>query len=388
MSLTLDDGATALAVISPSAVSIIVAADDNDILGKLKAELGGYTPDATTEPGRLEARSKARKVGVAKQDMIRLADALKDDAQKLIKSVNGEVNVVKERMDGLRDSILAPVKAFEDRESERVKAHQDALDRLQESPHFYTAQNPSEELRRRLEWLQSQPPRDWQEFAPRAASALASEIALTAGAIAVAERRDADAAELLRRRAEDEQRAREDAARQQAERERRIATEAAEQAKRDAETRAERERQETLRAAAEDRARIERERQAAEDRAAMAERHQAAAEAKAKADAAEAAKRAETARLKAEQQAVWDRDAAVAAEKKRVADEQAAFEAERVKRAANKAHKGSINKAALDALLPVIAERHSGNAVEGEAIAMAIVAAIAKGTIPAVTIHY
>ena len=42
-------------------------------LGKLKAELAGYTPDATTPRGREEIGAKAKKVGVAKQDLLRIA---------------------------------------------------------------------------------------------------------------------------------------------------------------------------------------------------------------------------------------------------------------------------------------------------------------------------
>ena len=43
---------TALALIPPSALPTILAADGDDILGALRKKLAGYAPDATTQGGR------------------------------------------------------------------------------------------------------------------------------------------------------------------------------------------------------------------------------------------------------------------------------------------------------------------------------------------------
>ena len=53
-------------VIPASSVPTLIAADKTDILGKLHAELSGYVPDASTQAGRDEIGSKAKKVGVTR----------------------------------------------------------------------------------------------------------------------------------------------------------------------------------------------------------------------------------------------------------------------------------------------------------------------------------
>jgi hypothetical protein len=117
---------TALVVIRVG-ISTIIAADKNDILGKLVKELEGYEPDASTEKGRKEIASKAYKVSTAMQDLIRLADVLKEDSQKTIKAVNAEVNVIKDKMTTLRDRLKKPLDDYKARE----KANSDAIDALE-----------------------------------------------------------------------------------------------------------------------------------------------------------------------------------------------------------------------------------------------------------------
>ena len=159
MSDTMDHASSALAIPPKSALPTVLAADQNDILGKLQDELAGFVPDATTEHGRKEIGSKARKVGTAKQGLIRLADTLKADAAKTVKSINAEVRVIEDRMDGLRDGILAPLEAFKQRERDRVAGHEAALADIAESPGFGQAE-PARELQRRLDYLRAYPPRD------------------------------------------------------------------------------------------------------------------------------------------------------------------------------------------------------------------------------------
>lgn len=125
----------------------------------------------------------------------------------------------------------------------------------------------------------------------------------------------------------------------------------------------------------------------AQDRAAKAERDRLAAIAQAEADAAAAksealavAARAEKARIAAEQQAIWDRDAAVAAEQKRAADEKVRQDAEDAKRAANKAHRSLVMGAAKKALMAA--------AEIDEETAKRVVLAISGGNVPAVVMEF
>ena len=406
MSDVLEPGA--LAILPASAVSTIVRADQSDILGRLRDELDGYIPNATSEAGRREIGTKARKIGAAKQDLIRIAATLKEGAQKTIKAVNAEVNIIEQRMDQMRDDVLAPRLEYERQQAERVRQHQDALDHLKEAPGFYTASNPSADLRVRLDWLEAQPVRDWQEFAHIAADTLANEIATTKVALADAERREAAEAERIRLEAETAERERQEVERARRERELHIAAQAAEAARVEAEqrmaraaaeerARVEREAAEAARQADAERRRIEQEKTDAEERAAKAERDRIAAEARARADAEAAERRAEEARIAAEQRAHREREEAVAAERRRaereaevereriaVADEEvrrqvAAQKADDERRAANQTHRAKINREALADLMAAGLSEEMGKVV---------VAAIAKGTVRHLSVRY
>jgi hypothetical protein len=237
-----------------------------------------------------------------------------------------------------------------------------------------------------------------QEFTSRAELATSQTRKALANALAEAQQRDASAAETKRLKAEA-------AAREQQERDERIAREARDKAVRDAE--AERQRIEADKFAAEARAkqaeaqRVAAEEKAVRDAAEAEERHkQAIAEAAKKADAdriaAEAmakvqAERAEFARLDAIKaaedrerlalgQAEREKLAAVEAERlraeKAIRDEQAAIAA----REKDKAHRAEIHSAAMIALASI-------TGVDKEH-AKAIVIAIARGDVPHVKINY
>ena len=392
---------TALAIIPAASLPTLIAADQTDILGKLRKELAGYTPDASTEPGRKEIGQKVRRIGVAKMDFKRLKEGLLEDAKKQVASVNAEYKVIETNCDALRDAIDGALEDYKKIERDRVAAHEAALEALDAATNVIPGE-PSEAIRAKLRAFLSIPPRDWQEFARRAADAMDAGQRHLEGLIVTTEKREAEAAELVRLRAEAEERARLDAIRIQQEREAEIARRAAEHARMEAEAAAERERQEVLRAAAEERAKVEqaaeaerqraqaeieradRERQAAEDRA-----RQAVSDALAAAQRAEAAaKQAEADRLAAAERAEQETVAAVAAEQRRAAAVIAAAEAEAAKRAANVAHKRRINSEVLDDIMQVMSEHHSGSAGEANAIAKAIITAIAKGDVRHISIGY
>ena len=346
---------TVFTVIPRSEISTVMAADENDILGKLAKELSGFEADVSTDKGRKEIASKAYKVAQAKQELIRLADRLKEGAQKTIKATNAEVRIIEDRMDALKASVRQPLTDFENREKARVAAHEAALAEIN-SFSAIPDNWPSGHIATRLEELEQSElrTRDWQEFTHRAIAAVKASHDSLKRAHNAALDREAEAAELERLRAEKAERDRQEAARLQAEREARIAAEAAERARLAAERKAAEEAAAAERKVAEELARIdaearkqaaaaeaerqraERETREAEERATRAEAAKVAAEAKAKADAEAAARKAEA-----------DRIAAVEAERQRVERERAAAEAADRKRAADKAHRQKINSEAL-----------------------------------------
>ena len=386
----------ALTVVSAKAVSTIIAADPNDILGKLAAKVAAHRPDISTERGRAEMRSLAAQIASAKMDLIRLGKGLTEGWRESTKAVNAECKIIEDRMDALKEQVRAPLTEWENREKNRVAGHEAALAAILEHPEWGRAES-SDDIARRLTHLREYPARDWQEFQHRAEAALAAEIARAEHAHTIALRREAEVAELARLRAEADERARQDALRAQAERDARIAKEAAERARLEAEAEAERQRQETLRTAAEERARVEREaaaereraevarlavvreREAAEARALKAEQDRIDAEARAATERDAARQKAEADRIAAAEAADLAQQRAVDAERKRAADAKAAEEAEAARRAANVAHKGKINREALADLV--------GCGVD-EAVGKIILASIIRGEVRHVSVRY
>ncbi|MDE2101585.1 MAG: hypothetical protein KGL39_30345 [Patescibacteria group bacterium] len=201
---------TALTLIPVSALPTILAADADDVLGKLRRELDGYVPDATTPDGRAEIGSKAKRVGSAKQDLLRLGAGLKADHQKVLKAIVAEEKIIEERMDAMRDAILAPRVAYQEREKRRVAEHEAAIAAIPESPDYGTHESAAE-LSQRLQWLiayRATPGRDFEEFEGRFLATLASEIERTERLLHIATKRESEAAELARLRAEDAERQR------------------------------------------------------------------------------------------------------------------------------------------------------------------------------------
>lgn len=316
---------TALAVIPAGSLPVIIAADENDILGKLKAELDAFKPDVTTAKGRAEIASMARKVAVAKMDLVRLGDSLKEGAQKTIKGVNAEIKVIETKMDELRDRTRAPLTEFENAEKARTQGHEDALAAIRNMVHFEGVPTAAE-IAARIADLQAMPAREWQEFSQKGADELAAAGERLYGKLAQAQRLETEAAERERLRLEQEKRDQEEAARLRAEREAKIAAEAAAKAKAEAEAKAAKE-------AAEAAAKAEEARLAAE-RAAQVERDRIEREAR------EAAEAAERQRLEAERQAKEAQEAAA----------NAAAEAEAARVQGHKNALASVRRVIADAL--------------------------------------
>lgn len=295
------DAGTALVVLPPAQFPTIIAADSNDILGKLAKELAGFRGDLTTERGRKEIASKAFKVATAKMDLVRLSDRLKEDAQKTIKGVNAERNLIIERMDALRDKVRKPLDDFEAREAERVKGHEAAIEDLRLLgivPEGFSSQGARDALNKLIDLHAD---RQWQEFEDKAEWVRHTSRTALLSAMHAAEEREKAELDAALLAIEEAARAQAEIERLQVEREAEIARQAGEVARVAAETAA---REEAARVAAEaEAARV------AAEQTAQAERERIESEAR---EAAEAAKR-EIARVEAERVAAEERATALAA---------------------------------------------------------------------------
>lgn len=383
---------TDVAILGPvTAVTVFGTEGGVDaILEKIRAQARSVETDISTPAGRQAVASLAYKIARSKTALDAMGKELGEANYRAWKAITAERARIETELDALRDEVRRPLTEWENAEKARVAAHEAALDRICEAPGFYEADNSADDLRLRLAHLESYPPRDWQEFAKRAADVLAGEIAKTKVALAAAEKREAEAAEAARL-------AREKAERERAEREALIAEnarrEAEEKARRAAEAEARRVASETAAKAkaAEEKARREREaiEAKAKSDAEAAERARLAEEqarreaeqraAKAEADRKAAEERAATeSRLAAERLERETKEAAER-ERQRIADAQAKDAAEAAARAANRRHRAQIHVEARDALVK-----------EGlsEPAATTAISAIARAVIPHTRITY
>jgi hypothetical protein len=385
---------TTLVVIPASALPAIVAADKDDLLGKLAVRVAAFRPDISTARGREEMRALAYEIARTRSKLDSIGKGVGDDARKTVDAINAERRALRERLEELQEKVRGPLTAWENAEKERVAAHEAGLQELANLAVLTVDGATTADVHDRMARVQSWVHRNWQEFHDRASyTAQSSADTLKRIGEAVA-KREAEAVEMERLRAEKAERDRQDAEMERHEREARIAAAAAEQAKHEAEAKAEAARVEAARQA--------REAEESAARALAAEKRRAEEEAECARQAIaaeqERARKAEADRVAAielakEQAAQADRDR-IAAEAKAKSEQATAIEAERARvakaaaqakreadaRGANKEHRAEINRAACWALMD-----HAGCGID---TAEAVIAAIIRKQIPHVTIDY
>ncbi|WP_295487916.1 hypothetical protein [uncultured Pseudomonas sp.] len=324
-------------------------------LAKIRAEIDGFTPDISTKKGRDAVASIAHKVARSKTYLDGVGKDLVAELKEVPKKIDAERKRVRDTLDAWRDEVRLPLTEWEEAEAGRVAGHKEALAWLGATD---TEGQSAEQIQALISKIgETEIGEGWQEFEAEAHRTKAASLTVLGMALIKQQGIEAEQAELARLRAEA-------AAREQREREQQMVREAEERAQREAEAKAQAERdaaarrEQELVAAAERRElelklqaeQAERERQAAQQRAEQAERD---------------------AKVKAE--------AAAQAERQRQADEQAAIEREAKAREADKQHRASVNRAALDAFM-------AGGLSED--CAKLAVTLIAKRTIPNVQIQY
>ena len=420
-----EETGTALALIGTQPAALIYAPGVlAGLVERIKSEVRNElaTLDVSRPKDKARIISLAAKVASAKVSLDDAGKALGEEARKQIDAINADRKWMRDELDPFKIEVRKPVTDLENAEKERVAALEAALASIPESADYGRNECPAE-IRERLVYLSGlYSTRDWNEFSKRAEQTISAEIAHMGDLLAAAEKREADALELIRLRAEAAERAikeREEAAalaakqaaERKAEEQARLAREATEAEQRrieneriqaearakqaeaekiEAEQRAARELQEAeerrkreaeqaeARAKQAEAEKIEaeqraaRELQEAEDRR---KREAEQAEARRIADA-EAAKRREE---EAAEQAKRDQEAAIEAERQRVAAEKRRELEEAEKRAKNRAHLASINREVLADLVALGASEEFGKVlIEG----------IVKGGVRHTTIAY
>lgn len=338
------------------AVEIFKPGAIDPILGAIKTEVRRQASelDISTEANRKAIASLAFKVAKSKTFIDEQRKALVADEKKRLKKIDEEGARIWSELESLQKEIRQPLTDWEQAEKNRVAAHERELTEIAnagtETQGNWKALG-SVCIQERIREVETDP-HNWEEFATRAAGVKALAIHQMRESLALAQKDEAEAAELARLRAEA-------AEREKKEREETIAREATLKAERAAEA---------------ERKRLEAERLQAEARARQAEEQREQAAQKAARDAQEAAERAER-----------EKQAAIEAERQRVEQEKRRAEAEEQARQRDKAHKTKIHNEAKTALL---AQFEGAPFCMNPATAEAVVIAIAEGQIPNVKVVY
>ena len=378
-----------LAVVPPQETAMAVFSADKGLepwLQQIRVEIDGFTPDISSRKGRDAIASMAYKVARSKTALDNVGKQLVADLKEIPKKIDAERKRVRDTLDAWQEEVRRPLTEWQAAEDKRVDDHNDGIQRLKDLAVF--AETPTAahvtQVIADLELVALDD--NWEEFLPEAAQVKDKSLATLRALLADRTKHEAELAEIAKFNAEK-------AVREQQERDAAIARAAVEKAQREAAEAAQAERD----AAA-------RREQALIDQAAQARRD---ADQKARDAEAAAANQVLQLQLAAEQaerqkiQAEADRVAAIqSAERERIASEQrqaAAVEQARLAevaranaaadeinrqaaaREADKAHKGRINRAALQAFI-------DGGMPEG--CAKKAVILIASRMIPAISIQY
>lgn len=353
-------------LVEANPVMVLVDAEKFDrFYEEIAREVSQHVPDLDSATGRKAIASLAYKVARTKTAIDEAGKKLTEDKRSEIKAVDEARRVIRDKLDGLRDTAREPLTKWEAVEEGRAAAARIILDDIKDHARVSlidTSHSVAERLDKLRAWDLTED--QFKESLPIANAARANAIDALTAAHARLIKEEEDKVELGRLRAAEEKRLAKDAIdKAEADRKAQEAEAAAKAAAAAEQAKAEEEKRVAAAAkAAEDAANAA----AAEARRAQEAAHaEALAAEKRRADQAEAAQRAEADRL-AKIEADRQADA------KREADAQTAREA-------NRAHRGKIMLAAKSAIM--------GHGV-GETTAKAIVLAIAAGEIPNVTIKF
>jgi len=378
--ITIDD------ISAENAPVIYVTGGLNQFLQAVTAEVTAEVPDLTTRKGRERIASLAAKVSKSKTAVEKPGRDYLKRLKEMPKVVEAELREFVTKMDALRDATRQPLTDWEKAEDARVDAHNEGIQRLKDMAVF--AETPTAaSVAQVIADLELVPlDENWQEFLPEAAQAKDRSLATLRTLLADRTKHEAELAEIARFNAEK-------AEREQKERDAEIARKAVERARVEAEQKAQAEREAAARREQELKDQAAAQQRDAEQklRDAEAEAERQKLQIKLQEEQAERQKlQAEQDRVAAEQRAEQQRIAAEnrqaeAVEQARLAEVERANKAaaeivrQQELRAADTAHKASINRTALEAFI-------AGGMPE--ACAKQAVTLIAQRKIPNISILY
>jgi hypothetical protein len=354
---------TELATVPPKETALAVYSAPNGLdpwLEQIRGEVDKFLsvlPDLTTKKGRDLYASMAYKIAKSKNALDEAGKKLSAEQKEVPKRIDAERKRVWDKLELWQKEVRKPLDDWQAAEDRRIDAINDAIDQIKALASDLDGITAAD-LEERIGRVEAVTIEDkWAEFQLDAAKAKDSTLATLRNALTARKQYEADQAELAQRRADDEARA-------QREHDERIRREAAEQAQRDADEAAQRERDQ-----AEQREKVlKQQAEDAERKADQAKRDQEEAEQCAERERKEAAARQE----QAVEQARLD-------EKKRADDAAAEIIRQQDARAADMAHRGKVNRKALEAFV--------SNGMT-EACAKQAITLIVQGKIPAIALTY
>lgn len=216
------------------------------ILEKIKEEVKKHVPDASTEEGRKQIKSLARKVASSKVTMDDLGKNLVQSEKERLKVIDSERKRMRDELDALKAEVLQPVEEWQKKEQERVEAINQkikAIALLQVTSHPNGEPLTAEELKESLKKVEAIEitKEEYQECMEEAVITHRGVVATLRKFIPEREQYEADQAELQKLREEREKREKEEAEKKAQEEqkalEERLKKQAEEKAKREAEER-------------------------------------------------------------------------------------------------------------------------------------------------------
>ena len=333
--------------------------DIDSTITKIREEAKNLPIDMTVRKNREEVASFAYKVARSKTAVDKAGAALSAEYKEIPKKIDANRRVYKDAFESLQAEVRQPLTEWESLEKIRIANHENAIEFIAKLQDQNSETNDGCGLRILLSEIKSMiVDLAFEEYEAEAHRVKAASIKHLEEQIVIAEKREAEQAELEQLRKAAAEQAQKD-------REAQIAREAAEQARKEAEQAAQVERKKVERDRIEAEMATEQVRRDLE----LAEQRRVAQENQAKLDAEAAEKRA-LEQAEAAKQAEIDRQAA---EAKRIEDE-------RSKREADTKHKGAINRQALADLVE--------HADITEEQAKLVIKCIAKRLIANVAINY
>lgn len=353
-----------------------------------RAEVVGEVPDLTTDKGRKRIASLAAKVARSKTAVDGAGRAYLKKLKEMPKTIEAELREFTADMDALRDEVRKPLNEYEAAEVARKDAIEDAVQGIIDLS-TVLEDATSAEIEQQRANLQALIINEatYQERLEEAEEKRKYCIDTLTAALAKRQQYENEQAELVENRrkiAAMEEEARIKAAADKAVEDERQRVAQEQQAQRDADA-------QRIQLAEQEREQAKQDLILAEQRREQAERDRIAAEQRAEDDRIAAAQNAEYERQQAEQRQAQAAEQARQQEQQRQQRELDEQQRQQQARDNDKAHRGAINKAALEALMMVKTTPDGivtlGDIMDDDALKQ-IIAAIIRGQIPNVSIKY